>query len=231
MRIVRTKSGARIHQGDVILSEILNRPGATNSLFDVLGACAAMLAPGPRMALLGFAGGGLIAPLRAMGYGHPIEAVDLTRAGEAIFRELSGPWAGQVRLTRAEASRWLRRQKKRYDFILEDLSCDGDDGVTKPRVSLDVLPRLMRTRLRPGGVALFNLLPVAGRSWRDLIAQVSAPFAHARVVVLDDWENRLVLAGRQLQSSAWISRRIKHALRIIGSSEADGVCVRTLKPR
>ena len=77
MKIERTRRGARIIDDDVVLSEILARPGPTHSLFDVLAAAVAAFAPGPRFAMLGFAGGGMIAPLRAMGCDIPVRAVDL----------------------------------------------------------------------------------------------------------------------------------------------------------
>ena len=61
MKIVRTRRGARIVDDDVVLSEILAKPGPTHSLFDLLAAAVATLAPGPRFAMLGFAGGGIVA--------------------------------------------------------------------------------------------------------------------------------------------------------------------------
>ena len=111
MRIVRTRRGLRLLEGDVILSELLARPGPTHCLFDVLAACVAALAPGPRIALLGFAGGGIVAPLRAMGFPHAIEAVDLDPTGEKLFRELARHWAGEVRVARMDALEWLAREQ------------------------------------------------------------------------------------------------------------------------
>jgi hypothetical protein len=57
VRIERTRRGARMIEGDVVLSEILARPGPTHSLFDLLAAAVTALSPGPRLAVLGFAGG------------------------------------------------------------------------------------------------------------------------------------------------------------------------------
>ena len=66
MRIKRTRRGAQMLQGGAILSEILAEPAATHSVFDLLAALVHLLAPGPRVAMLGFAGGGMLAPLRAL---------------------------------------------------------------------------------------------------------------------------------------------------------------------
>lgn len=229
MRIVRTRQGARIEQAGLVLSEVLRRPGPTHTLFDVLAAAVAALARGPRAAVLGFAAGGVIAPLRAMGYGHPIEAVDLSLDGESLFRELSAPWCGAVHVHRGEASAWLQRRKQAYDVILEDLSMPTADDVTKPPVSLDVLPALMRVRLRPRGLVVFNVLPVPGRPWTRLLPHLAAPYQRAQVVLLEEWENRVLLLGDHLESARETSRRIRRTLAAIGSQEATQLSVRTLK--
>jgi hypothetical protein len=228
MEVVRTARGARIVEGDVILSEILAAPGPTHSLFDVLAACVAALAPGPRCALLGFAGGGIVAPLRAMGFPHPLLAVDLSRDGERVFRRLSGGWAGSVRLAQDDAVAWLRRQRRAFDLIVEDLSVPSPAGTVKPYASFDSLPALVRSRLRRHGVAVTNLLPLAGTSWDALLARVALPHRRAVVLTLDEYENRFVLAGHALPTAAEVSLRIRRALRGMGSYQAARIRLRTL---
>ncbi len=228
-RIVRTPTGARMEQDGLILSEILDHPGPTDSLFDVLAAGVAAFARGERMAMLGFAGGGVVAPLRAMGFGHPVEACDLSLGGLPLFRELSEPWCGAVTVDEAEASAWLRAKRKRYDVILEDLSARVDGEITKPDVSLDVLPALMHKRLRPRGIVVMNVLPVPGRPFKRLLPHLAAPFAHARALVLDGWENRVLIAGDDLEPAAACSRRLTQMLGAIGSAEAGAYGVRTVR--
>jgi hypothetical protein len=231
MRYVRTRHGARIEQDGLIVSEVLRRPGPTHTLFDVLAACMAALAPGARAAVLGFAAGGIVAPLRAMGYGHPLAAVDLSLDGERLFRELSTPWAGQVRVERGEASAWLRTRRTHYDVVLEDLSAMTPRGVTKPDVSLEVLPALMRRRLTPRGLVVLNVLPVPGWSWRRLLAHLAAPYARAQVLVLEEWENRVLLLGDRLEPARTNSHRVRASLRAIGSEEAGAFSLRRLRAR
>jgi len=228
MRIVRTHRGARMEQDGLILSEILSAPGATDTLFDVLAAGVAALARGPRALLLGFAGGGMIAPMRAMGYGHPVEAVDLSLEGEVVFRELSEPWCGDVSVHEAEASAFLRASRRRYDVIVEDLSAPTAEGVTKPPVALDVLPALIQRRLRPGGLAVVNVLPVPAMPWTRLLPQLAAPYRQARVIVLEEWENRVLLLGETLESAREISTLLRRSLAAIDSLEASRFSVRTL---
>jgi hypothetical protein len=231
MRIVRTRTGARVEEGGLILSEILDRPGATDTLFDVLAAAVAATARGGNMGMLGFAGGGVVAPLRAMGYGHPVEACDLDLSGERIFRELSAGWCGEVTVAKADAVAWLRARRQPFDVILEDLSASVDGEITKPAVSLEVLPQLMARRLTPRGVAVMNVLPVPGHPWTTLLPRLAAPWRRALCIVLDDWENRILLAGADLDPAEETSRAIRRALRAIGSREADGISVRTLRGR
>jgi spermidine synthase len=228
VRIVRTKRGIRVIQGGLVLSEVLGRPGATNTLFDVLAAAIPALAPGPRVALLGFAAGGVVAPLRAMGWRHSLAAVDLDVTGETHFRHLSDAWAGQVSVARADAAEWLRRRGKPFDAVLEDLSIATDLGiVTKPRMTFDLLPRLVARRLAPTGVAIVNLLPVPGVRWADAVARVRSPWRSAVVVTLDEYENRVVIAGKELPSAASVSRRLRERLRAIGSTQASLISVRS----
>ncbi len=225
IEIVRTRRGARLVQDDAVLSEILARPGPSHGVFDVLAAAIAAFASGPRCLILGFAGGGVIAPLRAMGYLHPIDAVDRSPSGQEVFLELSSEWAGEVRLHRAEAAAWLRRHRRRWDVILEDLSVPSPDGVVKPAISHDPLPGLIRRRLAPGGVAITNLLPRPGFSWAQLAGPVARAHAHALLVILRDYENRILLAGQGLLSAWHASRRLRGALRLAGSRIVGSVQV------
>jgi hypothetical protein len=229
MRVIRTRRGARVEQGGLVLSEVLDRPGPTHSLFDLLAASVSAFAPGPRCLLLGFAAGGVVAPLRALGWGHPLEAVDLSREGEALFRELSDPWCGRLVLHEAEAARWLASRRRRYDAILEDLSLPIDGEVTKPPVSLDRLPRLMASRLTQRGVAVVNVLPVPGRPWTRLLPHLARPFPQALVLTPSGWENRVLILGRALGTARDASARLRRALEAIGSREARAFRVGALR--
>lgn len=228
MRIVKTRRGLRLLEGDVILSELLAQPGPTHCLFDVLAACVAALAGGPRVALLGFAGGGIVAPLRAMGFPHAIEAVDLDPTGEKLFRELSGHWAGAVRVARMDALEWLAREQAPYDLIVEDLSVPSPAGTVKPASTFGALPGLVQSRLKPEGIAVTNLLPRPGATWDALVGPVARPHARAAVIDLEEHENRLVLGGAALPGTPDLSRRVRAALDAIGSVQARKIRVRTL---
>ena len=78
--ITPTKHGLRLSQHGVVISELRTSAGPTHSVFDVLAAAIAVLAPTGRIGVLGFAGGGMIAPLRGLGVASVIDSVDLDRA-------------------------------------------------------------------------------------------------------------------------------------------------------
>ena len=227
MKRVRTRRGVRLIEGDAVISEILSAPGPTHSVFDVLAALVVVLYGGPRVALLGFAGGGVVAPLRAMGFTGTLDVVDLDDRGERIFRSVSGAWRGPVKFELGEASEWLRQRRGRFDAIIEDLSVLGPRGVTKPEVSVRGLPRLVKSRLNPRGVAVFNLLPVKGWTWPELIHSVGRPFRERRIVSFAEFENRVLVAGRALPTARQLSAGLREALGSIRSKTANGIGVRT----
>lgn len=226
LRIVRRRHRALlVDRGDVV-SSLPDRPGPTHDLFDVLAAAVAAFAPGPRLALLGFAAGSVVAPLRALGWTAPIEAVDRDPRGQEIFRRMAAGWAGVVHVCRADAYAWLARRRARFDAVLDDLSMPGLEGQVKPPISLDGLPDLIARRLSPRGVAVVNLLPVPGGSWREAIAAVAAPFPETIVVEGELWENRVAIAGSALPPPRAAGRRLRRALAALGSREAGRIRIR-----
>jgi len=228
VRVVRTAYGARLMHGRSYLSKVLRRPGPTHEVFDVLAAALA-LAPSGDAALLGFAGGSMIAPLRALGDARAIDAVDLDPAGEDVFRTLCGRWSGAVRVARGDAAAWLRSRRRRYRAIVEDLSADGADGATKPTASLDRVPAAVAARLAATGVLVVNALPVPGMPWGALLDRLSAGLPDRRVVHLRDHENRVLLAARALPSARRIAADLRASLAAIGSRQADRLSVRAVQ--
>lgn len=227
MHVIRTKNGLRLSQHGVVISELRTSPGPTHSVFDLLAALVVWFEPRGRAGMLGFAGGGMMAPLQALGWSSVIEAVDLDRASYDLFRQHCPEWVPRVRWQQAEAGQWLRRNRCRFALLLEDLSIPTNGDVVKPGLCWEELPALIHRRLAPGGVALFNLLsPPSGRWSRDLPRIVKC-FPAARIVSLDEFENRLLIAGEALPSSAAISRGLQGLLRGIGSRQADRFGVRT----
>lgn len=224
-KLIRTARGWRLAQPGAVLSELLDRPGPTHSVFDVLAACIAQLAPGPRIGLLGFAAGGVMAPLRAMGSHQTIHAVDLERAGYRCFQKTARAWAGSVCFSQTDAVVWLRAQAEPFDLLVEDLSVPVAGDVEKPSVSWQVLPQLMQRRLKPGGIAVFNLLPDPREPWTRFLPRFNPGGGTAQVVQLRRYENRLLICGCEV-TAARISRQLRNALTAIRSRQAREISVR-----
>ena len=231
VRTLPTKRGVRILQHGTVLSEVLKKPGATHSVVDVMAAGIRILSPCPEVALLGFSGGGLIGPLRAMRGSHRITALDMDKSGFAVFEKYCRKWAGIVNLHHAEAAHWLRRTKRRYDHIVVDLSISLDGEVQTPNLVWNDLPRLVFERLTPHGTGTFNLLRPVNLSWAEGLARVTKLFPSARIVSLDDFENRVVFVGKLIGTTLGFSHRMRSLLKEIGSKQANRISVRRWQHR
>ena len=233
MDITTTKHGLRLSQHGVVISELRTAPGPTHSVFDVLAALIAVLQPEDRMGrigLLGFAGGGMMAPLHRLGMEAVIDSVDLDRTAYDLFRRHCPDWVARVRWTHADAVAWLRAQPRDFDLLMDDLSvpCDGD--VVKPEVCWNVLPELIRQRLRPGGVGVFNLLPSQDGRWNPNLGRMADQYAHAVLIDLDEFQNRILVVSDRLPAVRPLGATLRAALRSLRSRQAGRIHLRTLRP-
>ncbi len=229
MDITPTRQGLRLSQHGVVISELRTSPGPTHSVFDVLAGLVAVLAPPGRVGMLGFAGGGMLAPFAGLGWTRRFEAVDLDADAYEQFRRHCPRWRDQVAWHQGDAVAWLRRQRTRFGLLLDDLSVPIDGDVFKPAVCWEVLPALIWARLRPDGVAVFNLLRSPGDVWTRAVPRVAEHFGEARVILLDDFENRLLVAGSTLPSARELTFQLRTALRRLRSRQAERCQVRTVR--
>lgn len=227
VRTVATRRGVRIVQNGIVLSEVLDRPGPTHSVVDVMAAAVCGFHAGPRLALLGFEGGGMLAPLRAMGGVQSVDAVDTSRRSEPVFEMLCRKWCGEVRFHHQDAEAWLCAARGPFDGIIEDISISRGEEVVQPEAVWTILPQLVRHRLSSEGVAVFNLLKPVEIAWNAAIGQVVKAFRTAHVVLFDDFENRLVIGGNHGLSAREISARMRQELKRIRSRLADRISVGT----
>ena len=224
-----TRRGYRLNQNGSVLSEVLAAPGATNSVFDFLAGLTVIFAGQGDAALLGFAGGGMIAPLRKAGAGTRIYGVDLDLAGHELFRRVSQDWCGEVSFEREDAVTWLERREIPFHVVIEDLSVPTEDDVIKPDVSCGPLPELIRAKLRPGGVVVTNMLKPKRMKWDDFMPGFARGHRSACVVHLREFENRIMVAGDFACSVRQLSRRLGKVWRDIGSDQADQFSLRTFR--
>ena len=229
MDITKTKHGLRMSQHGTVISELRTSPGPTDSVADILAGLICVLKPEGRIGVLGFAGGGMQAPLCALGVEAKVDAVDLDRVGYDLFRWHCPEWVRRVRWKKADAVKWLRAQPANFDLIVEDLSVPSEGDVFKPAITWDVLPPLIRDRLAPGGIAVFNLLPPPGGVWLRERNRMARIFGDARLVSFDDFTNHILVAGRSVPPVRELGKMLRHALRTIGSVQAERIRLRTVR--
>ncbi len=233
LSIQHLRGGLRLTQHGVVISELRLRPGPTHSVFDILAALIPLLAPvasDGRIGLLGFAGGAVIAPLRKLGFNRTIDAVDLDPTGHRLFTQYCPGWTHSVRFTHADAVDWLAAQPPDFDLLIEDLSLPRDGDVFKPTISWTVLPGLIHQRLRPGGVALFNLIPEPSGHWPDDLQPMIRSFPSSQTVHLEDFLNRIWIAGSLLPRPATLGAQLRLSLRKLASRQTDRVRIRSGPP-
>jgi hypothetical protein len=224
--VVATRRGVRLVQEGHVVSEVLAQPGPTHSLFDLMAACAVELTPGPRVLLLGFGGGSIVAPLRALGFSGPLEAVDLSRTSAAVFRRVAGAWAGSVHVTIADAATFLRKTRRRYDLIVEDLSLPVAGDLVMPDVCFAPLPDLIAEHLRPGGAAIINAFSPGSTGWRAHLDRLVCPGHETLRLIPDDFDHSLLLSAQHLPSAADLARRLRRSLELLRSKQAHHFALR-----
>lgn len=229
MLVTPTEHGLRLSQHGVVISELRTAPGPTHSVFDVLAASIAVLAPAGRIGVLGFAGGGMMAPLRALGVTTTIDSVDLDRSGYDLFRKHCPHWADGVNWQQADAVTWLRQQPRDFGLLMDDLSVPQDDDVFKPAISWGVLPELISARLCSGGFGVFNLLPAPARVWKTDVKGIVDQFGMARLIYLEDFENRILITGDVLPNARELRAQLRQSLRQLHSRQADRIRVRMVE--
>lgn len=231
----RTRRGWRLMQHGTVLSEVLTHPGPTHSVFDVLAA-AADLHPAPRtMAVLGMGGGSLIMALRALGQQCRVEGVDWDDRG---WRLLGRYQKGLQPICwyQGEATEWLRRRRRRFDVVVEDLSVGVNGDVTKPEATWTTLPHWVMRRLAPEGWAVWNLLCPPGRNWAWVEREWGGGQERGWWVIFEDFDNRLRLfPGRNADGvtgggldARGIGRELRGRLERLGSRMATGWRVRAV---
>jgi hypothetical protein len=225
---VKTRRGFRLEQNGCVLSEVLRSPGPTNSVFDFLALSAEVLSIGPRWGLLGFAAGGLMAPLRAVKSQAEVFSVDLSREGFDLFEEVGSVWKGALAFDQEDAVCWLRAQEVPFDVIIEDLSMPTEDDVEKPSISWEDLPVLMRDRIAENGVVVTNVLKSEGMNWEPMLNMVRGEYSTTLLIHLQEFENKILVQTDRTISPSLLSRRLRQSLRSIGSDQADQFRVQAL---
>ena len=158
--------------------------------------------PTRRVLLLGLAAGSVARAVRALDPEAEIVGVDRDREVLRLARRHFGLDRLRLEVVGGDALAFLRRERRRFDLIVEDLFVGPSRTVRKPEWLLGEGYRLIRRRLRAGGIVVSNTIHETAEVVRAMRR------IGGRVVTLDvhgHW-NAVTLGGRDLPAPAGIRR-------------------------
>jgi len=216
MALARRRPRVRVQESrygrELIVDETfasLYRPGeaATGSVWDAIAAPLLLRAPAERARLLvlGLGGGSVARQLRQLAPESEIVAVELDREVVELARAEFELDELALEVIVDDALAVLRRERRRFDAVFEDVFIGRGDGVHKP----DWIPSpghdLAIRRLKPGGLLVSNTLDEAPGVARTM----SERFASVVQVSIAEFDNRVLVAGDR----AFDARRLRQAVR------------------
>lgn len=166
---------------------------ATGSVWDAIAAPLLALSPARRkkVLLLGLGGGSVARIIRALAPEALIVGVELDAEVVAAARAHFGLSALGLEVIVDDAQAVLRRERRRFDLIIEDVFIGRGDDVRKP----DWIPApgldLAASRLRPDGLLVSNTLGEA----RKVGAHLRRLFPALLRIDVEEYENRIHVAG------------------------------------
>ena len=186
----------------------VHRPGGrlTGVVWWALASPVLLLPPDRphRVLLLGLAAGSVARAVRALDPEAEIVGVERDREVLRLARRHFDLDRLRLELVAGDALDYLRRERRRFDLIVEDLFVGPSRSVRKPEWLLGEGYRLIRRRLRAGGLVVSNTIhetPDIVRAMRPI---------SGRVVSLDvrgHW-NRITLCGPALAAPRVVRRAL-----------------------
>lgn len=158
-----------------------------------------------RVLVLGLAAGSVGRALRALDPDAEIVGVERDREVLRLARRHFGLDDLHAELVIGDALEYLRRERRRFDLVVEDLFVGPSRSVRKPDWLLDEGYRLIRRRLRSGGYVVSNTIhetPAVVRAMRPIGGRIVS------LGVRGHW-NRVTVCGRDLPDA----RALRHVLR------------------
>jgi spermidine synthase len=226
VRVESDRFGKRLIVDETFASLYREESPGTGCVWDALAAPLLALPPGRRrrILLLGLGGGSVARILRALAPEAEIVGVEFDPEVVAVARAHFELDALALELHVEDALAVLRRERRRFDLIVEDVFVGRGDAVHKP----DWLPHpgldLAARRLAKGGLLVSNTL--------DEAAAVSAALGHRFAGLLsievEDYDNRVFVAGpgtldaRQLRAAVAAAPVLAEGLPLLRFRKARG---------
>jgi spermidine synthase len=203
--VVRQRAGRRELRIDGTYASARGPGGESGPVWNAMSASVLAVANrAPRVLVLGLAGGSVVRGVlalrpRARFVGVEIDP-DVVAAGKRHFGLDELP----LEVVCADALDYLRRTRRRFDLVIDDVFVGRGRRVHKPVWLPEPGFQLATTRLRPEGVIVSNTLDETATLARGLAERVT------RVLELSlyGWDNRILiggsaeLSGRELRAAA-----------------------------
>jgi len=180
-----------------------------------------------RVLLLGLAAGSVARALRALDAEAQIVGVDFDTEVVRLARRHFGLDALRLELVVDDAARYLRRERRRFDLVVEDLFVGPSRSVRKPEWLLETGYPLIARRLARGGVFVSNTI-------HEMPAVVRAARVFGdRIVSLDvaGHYNRIVVAGTAVPEPRALRRLLAGDRRLAATFGRVAVRARGRPPR
>lgn len=191
---------------DGTLASFRSKAGAaTGTVWSALAAPVVLVPrPRPRVLLLGLGAGSAAAALRALSPEAQIVGVERDRDVLRAARRHFGLDRLRLEVVADDAFAYLRRERRRFDLVIEDVFVGSVRSVRKPEGMLDEGYALVAARLAKDGLVAANTIhetPAVVRALRPL---------GPRVVSIDirGYWNRVVLAGRSVPDARAVRARL-----------------------
>ena len=198
------RGGLELRVDGTLASSLRPGRGLTGIVWWALAAPVLLLPrpPRPRVLLLGLAAGSVARALRALDPDAEIVGVELDDEVLRAASEQFGLDELRLEVVHGDALAFLRRERRLFDLIVEDLFLGPSRCVHKPRWLAGEGYRLIRRRLRREGLLVSNTIHEMPQIAR------AARLPGGRVVTLDvrDYHNRIVVAGRALPAPRELRR-------------------------
>jgi spermidine synthase len=201
-------------------------PGSppTGSVWDALAAPLLLLPPARRRSLLvlGLGGGSAARLARRLAPRAAIVGVERDPEVVAAARRWFDLDALGIEVVVADAEAYLRRSRRRFDAILEDVFVGRGRGAHKPEWLPEPGLALAKARLAPGGLLVSNAIDEA-----DAVARTLRALRPALLQIeVEDYDNR-ILIGAPRSATARLLRAAVSAHPLLGGA-ASRLCFRTL---
>lgn len=171
----------------------------TGLAWDLLAA-AAMLRPAGKPAsilMLGVAGGTALRTLRHLLPEVSLTGIDLDAELIALAEKEMHLAETGAEIVIADAYEWVKRHKRRFDVILDDLYLAGEEDVFRADACDADWLGLLKGSLAPGGILALNLVTGPGHRAKQSATRknLAARFPCIRALTTEESMNEILVAG------------------------------------